>query len=198
MSDYIEKDDVISYFYQYDESLHGELIDAMIPRACAIFDKLCDAPAGFFAANQGNTVTDKIVYGNGLTFLPLPAYSALEGIAFPTGYGYTVPLYQEIGGQLRIADTVGRLMAVTDPMGASIWPEGMPITIRAKWGNAAVPEDVKEACIELTVAMARSTDQAFLKAIQLDSQLIVNEAIPKRVKIIAGKYRNNFEGPAFV
>lgn len=196
MSDYVEKDDVTPSIYQYQESDHGELVEALIPRACAIFDKLCDAPRGFFAKNQGASATEMIVYGNGMTFLPLPAYSALEGIAFPTGYA--VPTYQELGGQLRITDAGGRLQAVTDPLGASVWPSGLPITVKAKWGNASTPEDVKQACIELTIAMFNDKDQKFLKAIQMDNSLIINEAIPRRVKIIASKYRNSFDGPAFV
>lgn len=194
---YVDFDDVKRYGYQFDESTDGSLLADLIDRASALFDTLCNAPPGYFKPDTiSETPSPKTFYGSGSMYLNLPPYvgSIVKAdVGMPTGY--TVPDFRVVDNSLRITDSLG----VVHPMDwSNIWPNGVPVVVTARWGREKTPDDVKEAVAELAIAMWRGRDHAFLKAIQMDNQQIINEAIPKRVKVVAAHYRGSWDGPAFV
>lgn len=198
MADYATIAEVKLYAYQ-DVTADDALLTALIPRASRIFDKLAGVGPDYFAPEAG-TATDQIFYGNGTDFLEIGPHKALSitTVAMPTGY--TVPDYvvkddflvrtYNDNGTLRTNDNVRSFWDWWNGIVGGGWPDGVPVTVTAKYGqDTAIPEDVKEATIELVIAMWRSRDSAFLRVVQLDNQQILNEAVPPRVKAIADQYR---------
>lgn len=75
------------------------------------------------------------------------------------------------------------------------WPRGMRVAVTAKWGWDATPEDIIHACTELAVAMWRSRDQAFLKVVSLETNGVVTEGMPQRVRVILDAYKEMLSLP---
>jgi hypothetical protein len=69
------------------------------------------------------------------------------------------------------------------------WPDGIKVTVTAKWGFDQTPDDVKEAVLETTIAIWRGKDQAFARAVALETNVQINDALPPRAKLIADGYR---------
>lgn len=195
-TDYITIDDVRGYLYQASDDDIAFLTATVIPAACALFDNLCNVRPGFFK-EVDSTAADQIFYGNGLSFIPLPPFKGeIESITMPTPY--VVPRYSVIGGVRLQALTSDGFIPRGALVGNEIWPQGLPITIKAKWGSDEKVALVKQACAELAVAMWRSKDQAFLKAVQMDTGLVIMDAIPVRVKATIASLRGEITPNAFV
>lgn len=193
---YLERDDIRLYAYQVQDS-DLTLFDTLITRASRIFDILCCAPAGYFLQRSAAAET-RTVYGSGLSFLALPRhYEPVTAVTVPGDY--TAPYWSEVDGCLRTKDSKGTVFQIYDP-NRGIWPAGVAVSVTAKWGFAAVPEDVKEAVAELTIAMWRSKDHAFLKAVNLENQALIVHSTPERVKLVAEFYKAQRQRlvPAFV
>lgn len=198
MADYATIQEVKLYAYQ-DTSDDDQLLTSLIPKASRIFDKLCGVEPNHFAAEEA-VATPRVFYGTGTDFLEIGAHKASSITTVTMPSGYTVPDYVVKDDFLvRTYNDNGTLRTDRGSYGwwdwwngwtGSGWYAGVPVTITAKWGqDTAIPEDVKEATIELTLAMWRSRDTAFLRVVQLDNQQILNDAVPPRVKAIADEYR---------
>lgn len=196
---YITIENLKTYAYQFNDKDVDFLIDT-IPRASRIFDKLCRVRAGYFSEKSTNPEA-KVVYGSGATLLALPPYFGdVPSITMPENF--TVPPYIIQENYVMTTDSTGRILSGTpsyiEPV-TNIWPLNVPITVTAKWGYETVPEDVVEAVCELAIAIWRSKDTAFLKAINLGESIsVLAQAIPDRVKMIANGYRSSGLMPAFV
>lgn len=187
------------YAYQYNaEGSQGraaddELFPLLATRASRLFDTLCNRPAGYFAvANMEGSAPateDRIFYGDGTNYLlvdPHPGTIDSDDVEMPDTY--TVPSFIDKDGYLVITDSRGRLAShFCSSYWWTGWPDGCPVTVTSIWGFAEIQEDVKEAVLELIIAMWRSKDSAFLKAIDLENQQVINEAIPKRTKEVIQK-----------
>lgn len=197
MSDeaYISLEFLKTFAYQFDEK-DLKFLEDVLPRASRIFDKLCNVVPNYFQPADGEASV-KVVYGSGSQLLAVPPYFGDDPtITLPDGY--TVPKFVARGGYLLTTDSNGLLQTGTRNVYPVVWPQAVPISITAKWGFEAVPADVVEAVAELVIAIWRSKDTAFLKAINLETMTVVQEAVPKRVLMIANSYKANSLFPAFV
>lgn len=69
------------------------------------------------------------------------------------------------------------------------WPDGIKVTVTAKWGWDAIPSEVTEAVLEIAIAIWRGRDAAFARVVNLGDSQTINGALPDRAKLIADKYR---------
>jgi hypothetical protein len=215
LSSYITVDDVKDYGYQLDDTAaEGEgasdnaVLAKIIPRAARIFDVFAEVEPGYFG-KAPDEAADRVIFGTGADYLVLPPYVAplaSDAITMPTGY--TVPAFYErqdrYGVQFLQRQYANQPLSLMDPDGWPLWgsPEPtalqfmlgragwpcVPITVNARWGFADVPEDVKEAVLELSIVIWRGKDPAFAKIIRLDDKEIISQALPDRTKQIAAKY----------
>lgn len=142
--------------------------------------------------------TEKVVYGSNGPMLALPPHvggvvSVIPSAPF-VGY-YPGLTFIEDSGYLKITDSLGQPQDVGAPyLNTLIWQRSIPFRVMAVWGWAANDphlDSVEQGTVEMFVTMWRSKDQAWTKAVNLDSnQMMFNPAIPKRVKMIAASFRN--------
>ncbi len=197
---YIDTEDIVAYGFQSDLDSNSDLFDLLIPRASQLFDILCGVEPGHFLV-KGTSATDRIVYGSGGVMLALPPHIG-EVVSVTAPSPFLVPKYVEQEGYLKVTDWLDRAQEVTVPYPETgsafgflhsvlVWQRGVPFTVTATWGYAEVPETVKQATVELAITMWRSRDEAWTKAVNLDSnQVTFNPAIPRRAKKIAAAFRN--------
>jgi hypothetical protein len=213
LSNYITVDDVREYGYQIDDEEYPDgrptdvaLVGKIIPRAARIFDVVAEVEPGYFGAfaapagaPDGGAVV-QYFYGDGSAILRLPPYIgplADGDVTLPEGY--TVPQYYERadrwGNRFLQAAPSAQAVSLVDAdawFGGSLrsvgWACGVQIGVKAKWGFAATPEDVKEACIELVISIRAGKDPAFAKVVRVDDKETIYQALPDRTKLIACKY----------
>jgi hypothetical protein len=161
----------------------------LIERACRFFDLLCGVSPGYF--EEGTTVSSKTFYGDGSHYLKLDRYvpgTLNTSISLPDGY--TAPEFIQREGYLVISSS-GILTSRFAPFPCNGgWSAGVPVTVSAKWGFEATPEDVKLAVIELAINLWRELDPANVKLVNLEGQPL-RERYPPRVWEIAKRYRVN-------
>ncbi len=196
MSDaYLSLETLRTFAYQVDED-GLKFLEDLLPRASRIFDKLCGVSPNWFQPSDGSA-TVKTLYGNSSQLLALPPYFGDDPtIILPDGY--FVPKFIAKGGYLMTTDSNGVLQTGSRTAYPIVWPSAVPIKVTAKWGFEKTPDDVVEAVAELCIAIWRSKDTAFLKAINLESMSVIAEAVPKRVIMIANSYRSDALYPAFI
>jgi hypothetical protein len=191
---YVTRDEIKPYAWQYDDA-DLTIFDSLGVRASRIFDIMCYVPAEYFF-KQSENAEARVFYGTGSVFLVLPQhYEPVVTVTMPTGY--KVPQWVEIDGCLRTKNDSGIIFQPLDYC-RTFWAEGVPVTVTAKWGFEFVPEDVKEAVAELVIAMWRSKDTAFLKAVSLDTNSVIVKESPERTKMVAAFYSGRKSIPAFV
>lgn len=165
-------------------------VESLILRASRFFDLLCGVTPGYFEA-ASNTPSSRTFYGDGSHYLRLDRYvagSLNATISLPDGY--TAPEFIERDGYLVISSS-GVLPVRFAPYPCTGgWYAGVPITVSAKWGFSATPEDVKLAVIELAINLWRELDPANVKLVNLEGQPL-REKYPPRVWEIAKRYRVN-------
>lgn len=207
-----------AYGYQSTEKDDPLLAD-ILPRASRLFDQYCGLPPGYFDAYDGAAVASaRKFWGNGTNFLKVDPYLSTHTptVAMPTGWN--TPTFLEVNpfahaqqatanGEFFLVRTYGDsesrwegLRTMHNDLGASFnldlssdteygWPDGIKVTVTAKWGWDAIPADVTEAVAELTVAIWRGRDQAFARVVNLDTNQQIAGALPERTRLIADKYR---------
>lgn len=176
-------------------ALPDDELDDLIEKASRFFDLLCGKPPGYFEA-AGSTASERTFYGDGSYFLKIDRY--VPGSLNPTltlVSGYTAPDFVERGGYLQITASNGARLSRSFSLSSEGWWPGVPITISAKWGFEATPEDVKLAIVELCVNLWRETDPANVKLVNLEGQPL-RERCPPRVWEVARKYR--LKGVTFI
>lgn len=190
---YVTIEEIAPYGWQVGED---DLIffDALRVRASRMFEILAFVGEDYFMPGSGE-LEARTFYGTNSVYLYLPPFYEIASVTMPTNY--TVPYYHNADGCLRTTDVDGILY---DPMAlhGTKWPAGVPVTITAKWGFKKIPEDVKQAVAEMIIAVWRTKDQAFLKAVDMDTNKVIVNAIPERTKMIANFYQNTRNFPAFV
>lgn len=128
----------------------SELTD-ILEATSRLIDNALLVPGGYFTPQT--TQTTKRVYGTGSTFITLPmAVRGTVTIAAPSGY--TVPNFT-IDGL--------RLITLTDDGFRNpflVWAK-IYYDITGIWGYAAVPAEVREACLQISVRFWRGRDEAF-------------------------------------
>lgn len=176
-------------------ALPDDELDDLIEKASRYFDLLCGKPSGYFEA-AGSVVSDRTFYGDGTHFLKVDHY--VSGSLSPTltlPAGHTAPDFVERNGRLQIVSSNGVLLGRSSSLAFEGWWSNVPITISARWGFEATPEDVKLAIIELVVNLWRETDPANVKLVNLEGQPL-RERCPPRVWEIASRYR--LKGATFI
>lgn len=103
--------------------------------------------------------SSRVFYGNGRVLLRVGRIKDGEEIAstdvsLPSGWDK--PTFARQGDYLRTCDSAGRLYEDGQGGdwsgfwgGARVWPEGLPVTVSAKWGYTTVPGDITEACVAI-------------------------------------------------
>lgn len=191
---YITIDTLRRYAYQYNEE-DLKFFEDVIPRASRLFDKLCGVKAGYFT-ERSEAAETRVFYGKGSQLLALPNYfGPLPTVTMPDGY--TVPNFIVRGEYLLTTDANGLLQTDVRIAYPVVWPATVPISVTAFWGFDQIPDDVVEGVAELVIAIWRSKDTAFLKAINMETMQVTAEAVPKRVMLIAQSYQHNSLMPAF-
>lgn len=165
-------------------------VTTLITRASRFFDLLCGVSPGYFEAAE-STASARTFYGDGTHYLKLDRYvpsSLNTSISLPEGY--TAPEFVQREGYLVISSS-GVLSGRSAPYAcAGGWQAGVPVTVSAKWGFEATPDDVKLAVIELAINLWRELDPANIKLVNLEGQPL-REKYPPRVWEIAKRYRAN-------
>lgn len=164
----------------------------LIERASRYFDLICGVAPEFFES-AGSTATARTFYGDGTNFLRLDAYingSLNATISVPEGY--ETPAFIERDGHLVLSSNGNLAHRIAPYPSFSIngtgWWNGVPITVTAKWGFEATPEDVKMAVIEMVINLLRETDPAAVKLINTEGQ-VLREKMPPRVLAVAKRYQ---------
>lgn len=90
--------------------------------------------------------TARVFYGTGTAYLSVGDHDGAivaDNVEPPAAYG--VPTFADVEGILVLTGAAG------DVYPYAYWPLGVPFTITARWGSAAVPGDLKAACLDLAV-----------------------------------------------
>ena len=214
MANYVTAAEVYAYAYQKvtgDEAL----LTALIPRASRLFDREAGLPDNYFAAYVDPTAAgQRDFWGDGTDYLKIDPYLSTLTPTISMPSGFTAPDFIEathqsrprlcVPGEFFLVRTYGdnamRFSGLSDrrdlfPADFSGnldyvgWPDGIRVQVTAKWGFDAVPEDVKEAVIETVVTIWRSRDTAFARAVAIDTNTLLFDALPPRAKLIAERYR---------
>lgn len=85
---------------------------------------------------------ERVFYGNDKSCLDIPEHVAgsVDATA-QTITGLTAPQFAEYRGMLCITDSRGVMQRL------EVWRDGVPYTIKARWGYATTPADIREACL---------------------------------------------------
>lgn len=162
----------------------------VIERASRIIDLECGVEPEYFEP-AGQNATNKVLIGDGTSYLKLPPYVAGSlnlTLTYPDGYS---PLqFTERGGYL--VRTEGGIL-IAHQFGG--WYENVPITVSARWGYVATPADINHATIEFVINLVKEVDPASIKMMSLDNQPL-REKMPPRVLNICKKY--SYKGAVLV
>lgn len=210
MADYCLLEDVQAYGFQVRPE-DQPLLGSIITRASRIFDQAAGAVDSYFAeGDSAQTASARVFWGDGMDHLRVDPFLAdsITSVTMPDTY--TVPDYFEStpfstsqrkgqsAGEFFLVRTYGddgarlpqpAFTAFSDATAFRGWPEGIQVTVTAKWGWAAVPQDVQEAVIETAIMIWRGRDQAFARAVAVDGQLVFSSPLPQRAKLVADAYR---------
>jgi len=214
MADYATTAEARAYAYQ-SVTADDTVLGLIVTRASRLFDTYCGLPPNYFAAGSaGQTASARKFWGAGTDYLKLDPHLSAPAptISMPTGF--TAPGYlqsnpyqnarmQQIGEFFLVrtyGDNESRYASLHDrrdwfhaefahDIDYVGWPDGIRVTVTAKWGWDAVPDDVKEAVLETTVAIFRNKDQGFARVVNLENNQIFNDVMPPKAKLIADRYR---------
>lgn len=142
-----------------DATADDTALTAIIARASQVVDGYCGRTWATAA-----TASDRIFYGTGTPKLRLDWTDdtiASSDVTLPAGW--TLPEFVEVRNTaadylaLQIVDADGFKLPSTVDYAPYIWTEGIPVTINAAWGYAAIPGDVVEATTIIATARWRET-----------------------------------------
>lgn len=174
MGNYAEKQDCLYYGFQpgpQDE----DFFNTVLPRASRIVDELCGVDNDYFAA-AGASPTERRFDGTGTRYLKIPPYVAGSITSLTYDSGAAPPSYAAVDGLLRANR-------------GEYWRFNDEVIISARWGFSAIPEEIKEATIEIAIAIWRGRDTGFARVTaEVNGSSIVTPAIPDRAKLICQKW----------
>lgn len=173
-----------------------DLLEELLTAASRMLDRLLKLPTGFFDV-AGASATEKEFLGNGLSFLTLPPmHSALAA----TGAVTIEDVTDTVTYQLRQGRYLHRTNASEDFLWGDVedsglrkrrtkatWPEDKVVTVTARWGWSATPEDVINATYELAGVIYRQNPERQLSLDTGDEQ-IKEAAIPLRCRLLENEY----------
>lgn len=169
-------------------------LDALIQKKLNRATQIIDTELGYSFALAA--IGDQVVYGDGSDYLVLPTFvsGSVTDVDAPTGYD--MPEYIEQDGALVVTrdDVIGpnyRYQTLSSSSYGQIggWQAGVPYTVSATFGYAAIPEDIKECCLELAVRLWRAKDAGFSDVVGVEGGGAVgyNGKYPAVVKAILEK-----------
>jgi hypothetical protein len=188
----------VEEFRRYMDSIGAQTDDAdtliqdTLDRASAIV--LTEVTHGYSAATGTATV-----YGTGSDQLVLPVFVAgtVTSVTAPTGY--SVPTYVEQNGRLVVASSNGVVYGYGhrgyrgwSSNGYGGWIAGVPYTVHAMFGwGATVPDDIKEATLEIAIAIYRGREAGFSDVVGVagTGEVAYTGKYPKRADAILKRYR---------
>lgn len=169
-------------------------LDARLQKVLNRANAIIDTYLGFSFTLSGTPAT-QVVYGDGTDFLEPPPFIAGSVTLVTVPTGYTAPAYTAIDGVLVVtrdsllggmyeSETIaGRLY---NPIGG--WLAGVPYTVAATFGYSAIPEDIKEACLEIAVDLWRFKDAGSIKMVGVSGAGVVSgKGLPATAKAILDK-----------
>lgn len=217
MSDYANIWEVREQAYQSQDS-DETLLAGLITRMSRLFDAVAGVPDSYFGEVESTiSASSRDFWGDGTDYLKIDPYlqATAPTVTMPTGW--TVPSYfasNPLVSSPRKTQNAGEffLVRVYGDDGARLssytslqdsfpseflnqlgtfpgWPDGIKVTVSAKWGWEETPAEVRQAVIEMTVAAWRGRDNAFARATGLDGQLLFNDALTARAREIARGYQ---------
>ncbi len=215
--DYATLEDARSYGYQSTQD-DDAILTPIITRASRLFDKACNLPAGYFDKYGSGSATARRFTGNGTNYLQVGPYlsTLTPTVALPTGWDTPTFLESNPFAHSQLATNNGEyfllrtsgddesrfegLPTLDSDLGSNFaldlssdlsrgWPDGIKVTVTAKWGWDAVPDDVAEAVLETAIAIWRGRDAAFARVVALGESQQIFGALPDRARMIADKYR---------
>lgn len=143
----------------------------------------------FFAASPAGA-TEGTFYGDGCSYLWLPEFvpgsvSKLVGLR-----GVEIETFVEQPTGLQLADADGVLTR------GAVFGDGVPYKVTARFGFAAIPADINEAALQLSVRTYRSKDEGFSGVIgaMRNDGAIIERAMPVAVKEILDVHRRKYRG----
>lgn len=194
MADYATTTQVKAHLLptSYDSST-DTVLGELITSASRFIDSYLTVENDFFTV-AGASKTAKVVYGRGGDRLRLPPFIetiAAADMSVPSGY--VKPVFAVVDGWLTIPPQLGLGIIVGNA------PEFNPYlysfasyvgyTISAKWGWAAIPEDIREACVQIVVRWFRGRDDAYAGIVTAQSGQAFERAIPAGAKMILDEWR---------
>lgn len=185
---YITADDFSKYGLDTD-NIDDVYMEALGERASRIFDLEANFTPGYFAIPT--VATDRIFYGNGSTYLTVDPYVAGSITAVSLSTGWTTPTYDERDGFLAVRPIPGLFETESQGllgMPGGYWPNNVPVTVNARWGFAAVPQDVVDAVARQAVFMYRTSDVAKLLVSQEASSSLTTSALHPLTKLVIDNY----------
>ena len=158
-----------------------------------IDDYVTDGAVENYFAPSPAAPTPRIIRGDGNSYLSLPEFVAGSVTTVTAPAGFTVHEYDEVSGRLIIKNSAGALTRYR------VWVDGMPYTVTARYGFAATPGAVTEACLMIVVRTYRSSDEAFsgvIGNINRDNQ-IIERALPAAAQEMLDVYRRKYRSRRF-
>lgn len=172
-------------------------IAALITRSSRRIDAyVSDNQAEDIFAPSSMTPSDLTVYGSGLSYLETPPHVPGSVTTVVAPDGYTVPDFTQRNQRLyRVESTDTNVLSRH-----LVWRDRVPFVVTARWGMAAIPLPITEACLQLIVRTYRGRDEGFsgvIGNINKDNQ-IIERSMPAPVKEILEGYRRAYRARGFL
>lgn len=179
------------------DSLRSRSWDGLIAGASRMMDQMCGVSADFFA-KAGSSATSRTFYGDGTAFLRLDPYAAATTPVLTMETGYDEPTWIEQGDEgcqfLIVNEELKRQDLTEYDSWANRftgWPDRVSVAVSAKWGFTEIPDEVKQATIELAIAMFRRNDPAKLRLNNIDTGY-VRESLPATTKAVCARLKAKY------
>lgn len=180
----------------------GAATDAELQRKLDAATAIIDSEIGFSIV-VANAPSTQIVLGDGTIYLQPSRFVPGSVTAVSSSASVTIPDYIEQDGSLVVADASGAvplqwdsLQRIYGTLESLRWQPGVPYTVHATFGYAAIPADLQEACLQIAVRMWRGRDAGYSDVVGVEGSGAVgyNGALPAMVKRILATYRQTSWG----
>jgi hypothetical protein len=145
-----------------DQVPAGATEDTLIQLCLDAATQIIDTEIGHTWA--AGVVGTAVVYGDDTAVLIPPAFVPGSVTLVSAPAAYSVPSYVETSGRLVTVDSGGVLQSPFYRNGWRYpysWQAGVPYTVSASYGWGAAPADIKQACLEIAVAIYRGRDAGY-------------------------------------
>lgn len=180
MADYGTRALLLKYLPQVNDN---DLLDQLLTRSSRMVDRVCQLPDDFFAP-AGGSATAKVFVGTGiqqLSLMPFVAGSlAATGAVTVENESGTVE-YRLRDGRYLLRHTDDALWQWGEPddhdwqrrngRRKPVWPDGKRVTVTARWGWSATPDDIVNATLEIAGTIYRQNPERQLSLDTGDEQV---------------------------